>query len=424
MPETDTVMEDAGVSTQHQIEEELQRQRTQNLNDIELPFTIENVTLMSPGTWNSKDYSAEEIRRAYERTDFSDADVVSLFNEHDDSDSRDWIGEVKDVRVEGGELLGDIDIVTAEEARKLAYGARFGISPKVTGKDRADVMRDFRYDNFSLVLDPAVKTTYINSEQQKNSDDAQEQEVKNITVKSKMSEEQKEELSEEQHEKLNTLVSTVENADVEDLAEIISPFMAMSPEELEPYLQDAMEESSEDNSGHDEEEYDDEEYEDEESMNEEKIASIAKQAAEQAVETMGEESQESKEMEEEGGEDEQGLSVDDIADKVVERIEEMSDDEETEEMSEDDEETEEMSEEEDEDEEKENEAVSQLKEELEEVKSQLQEQETQDKTPNPGSEATGQDEKTPEQQVEEMSEQDLDKGMAKRMLRAQKGRLH
>ena len=164
MPETQQIMKETGSTAEHRVEEELQRESAQDLSNIKLPFRVEGVTLISPGTWNAKKYPEQEIRKGLKRSNFNDPDVRSLFNEHDDEDSRDWIGEVHNPRMEGEELVGDLEVVTEEEARKLAYGARFGISAKVTGRDSRDTMRDFRYDNFSLVLDPAVKTTFINSD--------------------------------------------------------------------------------------------------------------------------------------------------------------------------------------------------------------------------------------------------------------------
>jgi len=397
MPESQSAIKKVGVATEHQLSETSVRSPSQNLNDIKLPFTVEGVTMMSPGVWNGKEYRSEQIQRAYERTDWSDPDVVSLFNEHDDEDSRDWIGEVKNVRMEGDELVADLDIVTTEEARKLAYGAKFGISPKVTGRDRDSVMTQFGYDNFSLVLDPAVKTTYINSEQQETNDDTEDRDVKNVMVKSTMSDQDTNvELSEEDQEQLSEIVSTVENADVEDLAEIVSPFMSEDAEDLEPHIEEAMSE------------HEDKDKEMSEHVGEEKMKEMAREAAMSAVEEMKEEM--SEEGDDEAEEDsvdetEESMSVDDIADQVAEKLQ-----------------TEEMSADEEDEGDEESEAVAELKEELEEVKEQLQEENEEnqeEKTPNPGSEATGSDEKDPKDQVQEMSAEDLDKGAAKHLLRKQ-----
>lgn len=226
-------------SSIHQLSEE-QAENT-DLNDISLPYTVEGVTFMSPGTWNDTKYDGEEIEKAYSETDWSDHEVVSLFYEHDDEDARHWVGEVKNPRVEGDELKGDLEIIHEDAARQIAYGARFGISPKVTGYENRDRMQDFRYDNFSLVFNPAVKTTYINSEQ-----DEQEDNV--IQVKTNMSdtEDNSQELSDEQIDRIEELASTVEYADVEDLANIIAPFMQVDAEALREHLQDFMSEENED----------------------------------------------------------------------------------------------------------------------------------------------------------------------------------
>lgn len=406
MPEQETVMENTGVSRQHRVEKELQRQSSENLNDIDLPFTIENVTLMSPGTWNNKEYRLSEIRNAAQRTDFDDAEVKSLFNEHDDEDSRDWIGEVQNIRMDGEELVGDLQIVTADEARKLAYGARFGISPKVTGRDRADVMEDFRYDNFSLVLDPAVKTTYINSEDDKTEDD-EDAGVKNVKVKSTMSEQDnKEELSQEQQEQLSELVSKAgTDADVEDLAEIASPFMGKDSEQLESHIEDMVEEE---NAYHGDDE-DDEEMRD--------IEEIARRVVEEIEERNSGEDLGTHE-DEEDEEDEETMSVDEIADEVASRVKkEMADEGDDESEDEEDEETMSV-------EDVVSEVKEDIKEELESVKEELSaKSEEENKTPNPGSEATGDEGNSVEEELSDMEVEDKDKAMAKRLLSAQKGGL-
>ncbi len=400
MPEQETVMEKTGVSRQHRVEEELQRHTSENLNDIQLPFTVENVTLMSPGTWNNKEYRLSEIRDAARRTDFSDPEVISLFNEHDDEDSRDWIGEVKNIRMDGDELVGDLHVVTQEEARKLAYGARFGISPKVTGRDRADVMQDFRYDNFSLVLDPAVKTTYINSEDDKTEDD-EDAGVKNVKVKSTMSEQDnKEELSQEQQEQLNELVSKAgTDADVEDLAEIASPFMGKDSEELESHIEGMVEEE---NSGYEDDE--EEKDEDEEEMNQ--IEEMFDQVVQKIEETQNEET----------------MSVEEIADEVTSRVKEEMAEEGDDESGGDEgtKETEETMSVED----VVSEVKEDIKEELESVKEELSaKSEEENKTPNPGSEATGDEGNSVEEELSDMEVEDKDEAMAKRLLSAQKGGL-
>jgi len=411
MPDNDTVVKEVGVPTQHQLSEQELNSRDRDLTDIDLPFTVENVTLMSPGTWNGKQYRLDEIRSAYERTDWDDVDVRALFNEHDDHDSRDWIGEVRNVRMDGEELVADMDVVTADEARKLAYGARFGISPKVSGLDRADVMHDFSYDNFSLVLDPAVKTTYLNSEHKTDDDNEDDvQGVKNVKVKSTMSDKDSKELSSEEKEKISEIVSTVENSDVKELAEVISPFMGgRNPEELQSHIETVVE-----NSGHEDDEEDmeeDGEYSehDKEAMMRD-MEKIAREAAESVVAEMGDDESGEDTSGDEGDSAEESLSADEIAEKVAEAVQiENSQDED----GDDDE----------------NEEVDALKEELSEIKEQLESSEDEDKTtvenktPNPGSQSTGADEGSGQKDVQEMSDKEIDTAAAKYMLRTQRRRI-
>lgn len=385
MPEETTVKR-VGASTTHQLSEAQIAEGRESLTDMELPFRVEGATMMAPGTWNGKEYTPKEIRAAYQRTDWNDEDIRALFNEHDDQDSRDWIGEIRNPRMEGDELVADIDVVTADEARKLAYGARFGISPKVSGRDDRDVIRDYTYDNFSLVLDPAVKKAFLNSQQENSTDD--EQDVKNVMVKSTMSNtEDTEELSSEELSKLEEIVTTVENSDVEELAQVISPFMGgRSSEELQSHIESVIENSDD---GDDEEEM--AEHEDEEEMRD--MEEIARQAAEVAASEMKMEN------------DEEELSVEDIADQVADRIEVENSDEEDDSSEE----------------------VDALKEELSQIKDQIASEDDEDdeetienKTPNPGSQSTGADDGGDEPSVQEMSDRELDKGAAKYVLKSQR----
>jgi len=154
-------------------EQKVTKEMAEHIDEqITLPYKVEDVNLISPGRWNGVDWTAEGIEQGLRKTEFEQAEDNegeieqnnALFFEHDDRDARAWIGEVKDIRMEGDEMVGDLVIVDEEAARKLEYGAKFGISAKVTGRTDGDEMKNMRYENFSLVLNPAVKTTYINSE--------------------------------------------------------------------------------------------------------------------------------------------------------------------------------------------------------------------------------------------------------------------
>ena len=143
-----------------------------DLEKIKIPYVMKNKVLMSPGIWNNYFYSNSEIEKAFSNTDWDSKENRSLFLDHKDgTDNKDsgaltWVGEVVNQHMDGDTLVGDLIIVDKPTAMKLAYGAKMGISPKVTGEDGGDaVMRNFRYDNFSVVINPAVKTAYINMSQ-------------------------------------------------------------------------------------------------------------------------------------------------------------------------------------------------------------------------------------------------------------------
>lgn len=147
--------------------ENLSTEELQNLtDDVEIPYRVEDATLMSPGVWNDIRWLQDEIEDAFERTDFEDGEKHNraLFLDHEDRDAAKWIGQVENLRMDGEDLVGDLVITDKETAIKLEFGAKFGISPKVTGKTDGQVMKTFQFDNFSVVVDPAVKTTFLNSQ--------------------------------------------------------------------------------------------------------------------------------------------------------------------------------------------------------------------------------------------------------------------
>lgn len=120
---------------------------------------------MSPGIWNNFYYSSEEIKKSFNRTNWNSKEVKSLFLDHVDNMSREWVGEIQNPRLIGDVVKADLVIVDQATAIKLAYGAKMGISPKVTGQteDNENIMSEFLYDNFSVVINPAVKTAWINN---------------------------------------------------------------------------------------------------------------------------------------------------------------------------------------------------------------------------------------------------------------------
>ena len=136
-----------------------------DLNKLQLPFILKDKIIMSPGRWNGWKYSKEFIQGALKDTSWNER-TESLFWEHSDKDSRDWVGEIKNPRYKNGHLLGDVYILDLPLAIKLAYGAKFGISPKVDGEGNENTKEVHRgtFGNWSIVLNPAVKTTFLNSE--------------------------------------------------------------------------------------------------------------------------------------------------------------------------------------------------------------------------------------------------------------------
>ena len=131
-----------------------------------IPYIEKNKVLMAPGVWNDCYYSKESIIKAVENTDWEDRYNSNLVLDHKDNDFGEWVGEVKNRRFdkETGYLYGDLYVYDPVTAVKLKYGKpKTGISPKVTGDVEEKAMTDFVFNNFSIVINPAVKKAFINN---------------------------------------------------------------------------------------------------------------------------------------------------------------------------------------------------------------------------------------------------------------------
>lgn len=153
--------------------------------NVKIPYIEKDKVLMSPGIWNNKMYTAEEIIKAFNNTDWENKQNKFLFYDHEDLKASEWIGEIENQKCSNeGIVTGDLKIVDPILAIKLAYGKpKIGISPKVRGQDKNNEMQDFVYENFSVVVVPAVKTAWINnSEGSKSIEiDSIKNEVKQMT---------------------------------------------------------------------------------------------------------------------------------------------------------------------------------------------------------------------------------------------------
>jgi N4-gp56 family major capsid protein len=128
-------------------------------------YVFKDKILMSPGIWNQWYYSPEELQKAYGSTDWTDASNLALFADHKDQDTSAWVGYVRNPRLMGEHQLGDLVLVDKDYAKKLMLGAKFGVSPKFEGTGTGGAAKNLTYKNFSVVVNPACKTTFLNQEE-------------------------------------------------------------------------------------------------------------------------------------------------------------------------------------------------------------------------------------------------------------------
>ena len=124
--------------------------------------------LISPGVWNDNLYSKEEIEKAFTKTNWVDKINSALFEDHMDDETSKWLGYVENAYYINGILRGDLVLVDDNMTKKLLFGAKFGISPKVITdipeEECNGCIKDFLFANFSVVTNPAVKTAFLNKQ--------------------------------------------------------------------------------------------------------------------------------------------------------------------------------------------------------------------------------------------------------------------
>ena len=132
--------------------------------DVTLPYIVKNRTLMSPGIANEIKFTKESIIRNYKGHKLGGKSKgTPLVLDHADEHRPDraggvraWVGEIKNITcTDGGYLKGDLHIVEKATAIKVAYGAKFGISPCLRMSIEEAMLKkaeNFKVENFSIVI--------------------------------------------------------------------------------------------------------------------------------------------------------------------------------------------------------------------------------------------------------------------------------
>jgi len=213
---------------EHPIVQQLAEKAYKDLDsEVKLPFILKDKILMSPGVWNNFYYSPDVIKTIFKKTDWNDPKIRALFLDHVDDRAAEWIGEIINPKLVNGNVIGDLAILDKPTAIKLAYGAKFGVSPKVIGEaDYNKRMYDGHFENFSVVINPAVKTTFLNSEIKIKNKGGENM----PKTKEEILEEEEPTVSEEETKKEETKTEEVKKedtkVDVEELAEKVAEVLA------------------------------------------------------------------------------------------------------------------------------------------------------------------------------------------------------
>lgn len=139
-------------------------EKPMTMSELPLPYVVRNKTICAPGVWNGFFFEADTIKSAVDKTEWS-KENRSLYLDHKDKDVSQWVGDVTNVHfdTETGTVKGDLCFVDPATAFKIAYGAKFGISPSIEADHNSHVVDQFLFRNFAVVIEPAMLKNYINN---------------------------------------------------------------------------------------------------------------------------------------------------------------------------------------------------------------------------------------------------------------------
>lgn len=138
---------------------------------LSLPQRFEDILLLCPGVWNGLEYNSQEINNAFLNTDWNNKSNTHLYLDHQDTQEKgvsNWAGFIKNPRMVEGELRGDLEVWDESTARFLKEAeAKFGVSATLAGleDENNNSMRNFHFESFSIVTNPACKPAWINLSQ-------------------------------------------------------------------------------------------------------------------------------------------------------------------------------------------------------------------------------------------------------------------
>lgn len=241
------------------------------------PLVLKDKVILSEGVWNENYYTADEIRSAVINTDWTSKENRSLFLDHKDNETSEWVGFVDNVKYDPNRgAVADLSIIDPNIALKLAWGAKFAISPKVSGEldeeEDPPRIRDFTFLNNSIVINPACKTTWINNSEVKQ----MEKEEKKVELSDKIEElEKRLALLEEENKKLKLEAEKVEEDKPEEKEE-----PKKEEEPVEEKKEEEKEEKKEEPTKEEEEEPEEESEEKEELSENSKIKELEEEVKE------------------------------------------------------------------------------------------------------------------------------------------------
>lgn len=167
------------------------------VKDVELPYVFKDKIIFSPGMHNRFTYSDKAILSGYRNTQWNER-TLAVYHAHKDEfiqDPRtgvekavaaeidDYAGFISNIRYcNGGIIRGDVNITDLSTAIKMQLGARVGISPRGKNQHRNFMVENMVVENWAVTVNPAQKTTFLNSDSELESEDNSNLEVSGFAM--------------------------------------------------------------------------------------------------------------------------------------------------------------------------------------------------------------------------------------------------
>ena len=124
---------------------------------------LKGVVILKPGVWNDRQYTPEEIVKAFKKTDWN-GKAKHIFLDFKDSEVASWVGYIEKPRLIGAStIIADAVFARYFDTIKIMRKSnlRIGVSPKLVGTPKKNVITDFVFSSMAVVINPSISDSIL-----------------------------------------------------------------------------------------------------------------------------------------------------------------------------------------------------------------------------------------------------------------------